>query len=52
MRRCIPAKRGLMAKCQSCKNKYDIAQLALNAEREGKRNLYCPHCYKRVGQLQ
>jgi DNA-directed RNA polymerase subunit RPC12/RpoP len=51
-RRGIPAKRGLFLKCGRCKNGYDIAKLAQQAEQQGKRNLYCPHCGKRVGQLQ
>ena len=48
----IPAKRGLILRCVTCKNGYDIARLATEAEQRNKRNLYCPHCGKRVGQLQ
>ncbi len=48
----VPAKRGLILKCSQCKNGYDIARLAAQAEQRHKRNIYCPHCGKRVGQLQ
>jgi DNA-directed RNA polymerase subunit RPC12/RpoP len=48
----IPAKRGLTLKCGHCKVVYDIVKLAYEAERINKRNLYCPHCGKRIGQLQ
>ena len=51
-RRGIPAKRGLFLKCSKCKEGYDIAQLTREAEAKQKRNLYCPHCGQRIGQLQ
>jgi len=37
--------------CSKCRNDVDIGALSLEARKKRKRNLYCPHCGKRIGQL-
>jgi len=37
--------------CGGCKKEYSLDELATAAGKQNKRNLYCPHCGKRVGTL-
>ena len=45
-------KRGLTCICRHCQKTCDLTRLAMEAENASKRNVYCPHCGQRVGQLQ
>jgi len=45
-------KSGLVLGCRHCSKRYDMDALSMEAKENGKRNIYCPHCGKRVAQLQ
>ncbi len=37
--------------CIECKKSYDLSSLSLVARQKRQRNLYCPHCGKKVGTV-
>lgn len=38
-------------KCIGCKKYYDLREITREADRKGKRYVYCPNCGKRVGRI-
>ena len=41
----------LRLKCQSCKKTYDLIKLTRIVERENEREIKCPYCGNKIGEL-
>jgi len=39
-------------KCPQCAERYDFAKESRLAKNGNKKNIYCPHCGKRIGVVQ
>ena len=41
----------LMLRCPECKKQYDLIKLKRIIERKNESELKCPHCSKKIGEL-
>lgn len=50
-RRNNQSKKGLTLRCNKCKNYYCLEDLAKEAEIKNRKNMYCPHCSQKIGEV-